>query len=97
MYINIDLKEFNKQLDSAKSTALAEMGNEEGKDSALWMDIQEVVDEAEINNGNLDIHIDSKLGFFSFSIPIDDYLLEIFIKEITRRLNKLKTLIESVK
>lgn len=101
--LNIYVKEFEKQKEEAKKRFNEEYANDE-KDSIymwndLWLDYSEEVVEGNILkiSGTMKTQDDKDIGFVNINVPLDfDKLIDIFQSYI-KKLNKVKTVMESVK
>jgi len=97
-YINLNQEFYNKTLKEAEKEAISIMGDEaKGKDAQWTFDNINVEDWELDESGNLWIAMDTKLGYVSMTIPITDDMMESLISMITKRLNKFKSMIESLK
>lgn len=103
MDLNIQIKEFEKQKEEARERFNKEYPNDE-KDSVyiwedLWLDYSEEVVEDNMLKivGTMKTQDDKDIGFFNLKVPLDfEKLIEIFQSYI-KKLNKVKTVMESVK
>ncbi len=103
MDLNIQIKEFEKQKEKSKKKFNSEYPNDE-KDSVymfddLWLDyLEESVEGNTLKvSGTMKDQEDNDLGFFSLKVPLDfDKLIDIFQGYI-KKLNKVKTVMETVK
>ncbi len=103
MDLNIQIDEFEKQKEEAKKRFNKEYPNDK-KDSVymwedLWLDYSEEVVEDNMLKifGTMKTQEDKDLGFFNIKVPLDfEKLIEIFQSYI-KKLNKVKTVLESVK
>lgn len=97
MYVNLNEQFLEKSKKEAKEVAIAQFG-EEGKDNLLYEDTAEdVLQELEIGDAKITVGIENELGYFSFDIPLDTDALEQLLTVVIKRMNKIKTLLESVK
>jgi hypothetical protein len=97
MYVNIDTDFFDKSRKVAEKEAIAELGEDDGKNHALWTDLVDNIEIDEISDANILVHIENKLGFFSFEIPLTtDNLIDI-LEIAVKKANKIKTLLEASK
>ncbi len=103
MDLNIQISEFEKQKEESKKRFNNEYPNDE-KDSVymfedLWLDYSEEVVEGNVLkvSGTMKTQDDKDIGFFNLKVPLDfDKLIDIFQSYI-KKLNKVKTVMESVK
>ena len=103
MDFNIYIKEFEKQKKAAQNKFNEEFSNDE-KDSVymfddLWLDYsEEIVEGSTLKvSGGMKTQDNKDIGFFTMNIPLDfDKLIEIFQGYI-KKLNKVKTVMETIK
>ncbi len=103
MDVSIKIREFEKQKEKAQKRFNEEYPNDK-KDSVymwedLWLDYSEEVIEDNILkvSGTMKTQDDKDLGFFTLRVPLDfEKLIDIFQGYI-KKLNKVKTVMESVK
>ena len=103
MDLNIQIKEFEKQKEESKKKFNEQYTNDE-KDSIymfddLWLDcLEEEVDGNTLKvSGIMKDQDDNDLGFINIKVPLDfDKLIDIFQGYI-KKLNKVKTVMETVK
>ena len=74
--------------------------DEHNKDTLFW-DWKNLETDTEVNfkpeDDEIEITINSNLGYFNFTIPIDlDFKMGI-IKAVTKQFNKVKSMLESAK
>ena len=101
--LDIQVEEFEKQKKEAQKRFNEAYQNDE-KDSVymwedLWLDYsEELVDGNTLKiSGTMKTQKDKDLGFFTLHVPLDlDKLIDIFQGYI-KKLNKVKTVMESVK
>lgn len=101
--LQLDVKEFEKQKDSAKKRFNEEYTNDEENSTMMWdgliLDSYEDTVEGntlKINGGLLDDD-GNNLGSINIAVPLDfEKLIDIFQGYI-KKLNKVKTVMESVK
>jgi hypothetical protein len=98
MYANVKASFIEKEKAKAHQNAVGELGDEEGKDSLLWQELEDSVDDMSIeDNGDIYFSWTNSLGSFgmTFKPSTDDFikLLEIAVKKA----NKIKTLLEASK
>lgn len=60
-------------------------------------DIEEEIQSLEIEDNKITIDIQNELGFFSITIPIDTETLEQILSVAIKRMNKIKTMLETLK
>jgi len=103
MDLNIQVKEFEKLKKEAQKKFNEQYTNDE-QDSVymfddLWLDYSEEIVEGNMLkiSGSMKTQDDKDIGFFNMKVPLDfDKLIEIFQSYI-KKLNKVKTVMESVK
>ncbi len=103
MDLNIQIEEFEKQKKEAQKRFNKDFPNDE-KDSVyawddLWLDYSEEIVEGDTLriSGTMKTQEDKDLGFFTLNVPLDfEKLIEIFQSYI-KKLNKVKTVMETVK
>lgn len=98
VYMNLEKKEFSKEkLDQANKESISEIGDEgnelirfnDEKDKTHIEDIEE--------DGTIQIVSESKYGYISIDVRLTDDDLIDLIGLVTKRLNKFKSVIESLK
>jgi len=101
--LNLDVKEFEKQKNSAKKRFNEEWKNDEPDSTYLWDELYLDSYEDEVDGNTLKIDGGLKdddgnhLGSIRLDIPLDfDKLIDIFQGYI-KKLNKVKTVMETVK
>ncbi len=103
MDLNIQVEKFEELKEQAKKDFNEQYPNDD-KDSVymfedLWLDYsEEVVEDSMLKvHGTMKTQDDEDIGFFTMKVPLDfDKLIEIFQSYI-KKLNKVKTVMESVK
>lgn len=103
MDLNIQIKEFEKLKKDAQKRFNENYPNDK-QDSVymfedLWLDYSEEIVEGDALkiSGTIKTQEDEDIGFFSMKVPLDfEKLIEIFQSYI-KKLNKVKTIMESVK
>ena len=100
MYVALTKSFLEKNKEQALKTAKEEYGEmEDGADTYLWTDIPDGFHEIEFKEGQEEIHVgvECDLGYFTMDVPISlDIQLEI-VKSLTKKLNKMKTVMEAMK
>lgn len=97
VYLVLKKSYVERTMQEANDRAIDEMG-EEGKDSLMWSidDSEDNLEEIE-EDGSLDVVSDSEIGYIyispKFSVSNEIELIESIVK----RLNKFKSLMESMK
>jgi len=96
IWLNLDFLEKNKK--KAKETAIS-LAAEEGENAMCWEELDFKIEECYIDSDNDTIHvsIDSDLGYFILEIPIELNMLESMVALAVKKLNKVKTLLETIK
>jgi len=97
MYINIDSKFLDKNREKANKEAIANVGEEDGKDSLVFNLDKESIESIEVDEDNLRVSIANDLGYFGIDIPLNDFLMQNIISEVIKRMNKFKTMLEALK
>lgn len=103
MDLNIQIEEFEKLKEEAKKRFNNQYPSDK-KDSVymwedLWLDYSEEVIEGNVLkiSGSMKTQDDEDIGFFNLKVPLDfDKLIDIFQSYI-KKLNKVKTVMESVR
>ena len=103
MDLNIQIEEFEKQKKDAQKKFNDEYPNDT-KDSVymfddLWLDYSEEVVEGDTLKifGTMKTQDDKDIGFFNMKVPLDfEKLIDIFQGYI-KKLNKVKTVMETIK
>ena len=103
MDLNIQVEEFEKQKKDAQKKFNHEYQNDT-KDSVymfddLWLDYSEEVVEGDTLkiSGTMKTQDDKDIGFFNMKVPLDfEKLIDIFQGYI-KKLNKVKTVMETIK
>ncbi len=103
MDLNIQVSEFEKQKKDAQKRFNKEYPNDKENSVYMWEDLwldysEEVVEDNMLKiSGTMKTQNDEDLGFFNLKVPLDfEKLIEIFQSYI-KKLNKVKTVMESVK
>ena len=96
VYLSLDKEFFEKNIKSMNQEAISELG-EEGKNVLRFSDGFNGKIE-EITGDIINIVIDHpKLGYISVDVKLDEDDYIKFIENINKKLNKFKTLLESLK
>jgi hypothetical protein len=103
MDLNIQRDEFEKQKKQAQKRFNEEYKNDEPDSVYMWEDLwldysEEVIEGDTLKiSGTMKTQDDEDLGFFTLRIPLDfEKLIEIFQGYI-KKLNKVKTVMETIK
>ena len=96
MWVNIDAKFLDKTRKDASEQAISESG-EEGKGFLRWDTTNEAFDEIEVNEDKIVVMVSNELGSFSFDIPLDSEMLEQILAVTIKKMNKIKSMLESLK
>ncbi|MDO8623184.1 MAG: hypothetical protein Q7R52_02965 [archaeon] len=98
-YISIDKEFFEK----TKEKAFEREKEQNGEDAKSYLYEDKnlgsetiTIDEIQ-DNGTISFNIINDLGYFSFELPLDDDNLIGIVSIITKRLNKFKSVLESLK
>ena len=97
MYANMDDKFLVKTRKEASKQAIEEMGTEDGKDYLIYPELKDSIDNLEFEEGNISVMVSNELGCFSFDIPLDTLALEQILSIAIKKMNKIKTMLESLK
>ena len=97
MYLNIDEKALEKTKEKARKDAISEMGEDSGKYSLLYDNTKDTIEETEIDDDKIKVSVSNDLGFFFIEIPIDTFLLEQILSFSIKKMNKIKSLLETLK
>ena len=96
MYVHLDENFIKRTRDDARKTSIGAIGKEEGKSDLLWEELADTIDSIEIEDDNIGIAISNELGTFSIDIPLDSKLFKLFLTVVIKRVNKIKTMLESM-
>ncbi|KKK59038.1 hypothetical protein LCGC14_3038390 [marine sediment metagenome] len=103
MDLTLNVKEFEEQKEEAKKRFNDSFSTEDPDKHYAWEDLwldysEEIVEGNTLKiSGTMKTQDDEELGFFNLNVPLDfDKLIEIFQSYI-KKLNKVKTVMESVK
>ena len=98
VYMNLEKKEFSaEKLASANKYAIEEIGDD-CKDNLRFDDDGDKASIEEVgDDGTLFVMSESKYGTISFDVKLSDDDLIDLIGLVTKRLNKFKSVIESLK
>lgn len=99
MWTQINGKFLDKVRETAKKTAIDNIGEESQKeeDSLVWEDLETAIDTLEISEDEISISVSNALGYFSIDVPLDSGTLEEILAVTIKKMNKLKSLIENLK
>ena len=99
-YINIDRKVLKKKEEEANKKAISEMGDEEGKDS-LMFDSENIKEDgcyvSDINGENISITLESDIVYVDLTATLSDEHIIKIVELATKKLNRLKTVMEGLK
>lgn len=97
VYLSLDKEFFEKNINSMNQEAISELGDVDGKNILQYSDeVAGIIDE--IDGDVITIVIDHpKLGYMSMNVKLDEDDYIKFIENINKKLNKFKTLLESLK
>jgi hypothetical protein len=96
MYVSLNKPFLVKTEKKAIEESIAQFGDE-GKNSLLYEGIKEDSMEIEVEDDEIVMDIHNDLGYFNISIPLNTDTLEQIISVVIRRMNKMKSLLESLK
>lgn len=94
VYLNLDKEFFEKNMKSMEQLAVDEL-EEDGK-GRLRFD-EEINGEIEINGDIITISVDSNIGFIDVDARLDEDDYIKLIENLTKKMNKLKNIMESLK
>lgn len=97
VYLNLDKEFFEKNIKSMNQEAISELGDVDGKNMLTYSD--NIIAKIEEIDGDI-INVvmqHPKLGYISMEIKLDEDDYIKFIENINKKLNKFKTLLESLK
>jgi len=99
MYASIDLDFLNKNLEQAKKRSIEDLGEADGAKFAQFPDgtFRAEVCEFEVNDENISISFDTELGFITVDIPMNVQIQEAVLSATIRKMNKIKSLLETLK
>lgn len=97
VYLSLNKEFFEKNIKKMNQEAITELGEEEGKNILQFSDeFQGYIDE--IDGNLIDVTIEHpNLGNIYIPIKLDDDDYIKIIENVTKRLNKFKSLVESMK
>ena len=97
VYLNLNKQYLEKTKEKANKLAISEMGDD-CKDLLMWdlNDKEVVIDQIE-EDGTIDAHSDSDIGYVSFKVKLTDDDLIAIITIMNKRMNKFKNVLESLK
>lgn len=98
MYISLNKLFLEKTQEEANKEAIAELGND-GKNLLIYSNNLSVrIDSLGIDDdGTISVTFTTNLGDFSVEIPLDNNTLELILSAVIKRMNKIKTLLESLR
>lgn len=68
-----------------------------GKGFIIYPELKDSIDDLEITEDNIDVMVSNELGSFSITIPLDSPMLEKILTVTIKKMNKIKSMIESLK
>lgn len=93
MYIHIEkVEEFKKAIDEGKELYKEET-NEEG---GSRIDIPDEIGEITVEDNEMTVNFSNEFGFFAVTFPVDE-VMEDVIRIAIKKMNKIKTMLESLK
>lgn len=96
MYANLDEKFLRKTTEKAREESVASIGDD-GKDDLMYPDLNDKIEEFNIAENEIELSVSNELGFFSIRIPLDSDDLEQMLSIVIKKMNKIKTMLESMK
>ena len=96
MYVNIDGSFLDKSRKEASKEAITSMGDV-GKNFLIYPELKDEFDELNFEEDRIEVMITNELGSFSFTIPMDTMALEQILTVTIKKMNKIKTMLESLK
>jgi len=99
MYIHIDSQFYEKDKERAKERADQQGLNDdkESSPSLMWETLDEISDVEIEDDGSITVGISNDLGYFNITYQLDTDDLMKIAQVIVKRLNKFKTIMESLK
>jgi hypothetical protein len=98
MYVNINENFLTKNKAEAKKQAIADFGEDTTQLVFTDTDIgNDIIQSLEISDEKITVDVENNFGWFSVDIPIDVDLLEQLLTLTIKRMNKIRTLLESLK
>ena len=98
VYLNLNKKEFSeKKQEEYNKTAISETGEEGKDDLRIDDDGKSKVYIEEIRDGKMTIVAETNVGYISIDVIIDDDHIISMAEMLVKKLNKLKTALESLK
>jgi len=97
MYVRLSGDFIDKTKKKANKTAVEELGIEAENDLLYPETEKDKIEVVEITDKEIVVDVTNELGFFSFSIPITTEILENLLSVVIKRMNKIKTMLESLK
>jgi hypothetical protein len=97
MYANLDEDFLAKTKDKAKEQAVSEMGKENAKDCLIYSELKDDFDEISFEDESINVTVSNNLGSFTFEIPLNSAAFEEILSIVIRKMNKIKSMLESLK
>lgn len=98
MYISLDKKIITDPKEISAASEAYRESTEEDTD-LLWEDTDDTIEFIELDSatGKIEIGISNRIGFFSIELNMNSLPLEDLISALIKKLNKFKSLMESLK
>lgn len=96
MYISLD-KAFLEKNKAKAIEASINMSGKEGNDTLLFEETTDSIEELDIKEDSIEVIVSNELGYFSLEIPLDTSDWETLLGIVIKRMNKMKTLLETLK
>jgi len=97
MYVQLDGSYLERTRAKANEEAISSVGEEEGKNQLMYPELKDEVSSFEIEENKISVSFSNELGYFSMEIPISLEDLEQIMSLTIKKLNKIKSLLESLK
>jgi len=97
MYLNLNEAYLEKNKEKARELSISEVGEIDGKKQLTFNFDNETLENLEIEDDHIQADFDSPIGWISVRVPLDVGALEQLLEVVIRRMNKIKTLLQSVK
>lgn len=95
MYINLDKEYLEENMKKANDEAKSVMGDE-GDSSLLFPNLVDSVDDFEIQDDTtLNVSFSNDLGYFNFKVKLDLDDLAKLMEILSKKVNKIKTILEA--
>ena len=95
--MNLNKKFIDANLKRMNEEAISKLGTRDGCDGYMYTDDTRAVIE-DISDSSITINLDHpKIGFFSFDVKLDEEDLISLLEMCVKKMNKFKTILETLK